>query len=402
MTNRREFLLMLTAGLVAAAVVITPVIAEEFFGTVTKVDMEGKTLTVLKKGGEEIEIKTTDSTEISATKGEMDLEKLARFVKKQEESGKHGASATITAENHVASRVLLGAFTVLAARPVIANVPKPRVAPPLPGPSQSQDGTRPGEERDDNSVKMKFCWCPPGTFLMGSPSSEPEREKDEGPAIVTLSRGFWMGKYEVTQSQWQTVMGASAQEQLAKAKGPALRGEGPEYPIYDVNLDEAVEFCRRLTETERRAGRLPAGWEYRLPTDAQWEYACRAGTTTATAFGDRVGSQDANCDGRFPYNGAAKGPYLERTAPVRGYRPNAWGLHDMPGNVWEWCGDGYAVALPGGVDPVGPSDAALWVIRGGGWFSSGWGCRSANRYGFDPADRCSDLGLRVARVPSGE
>ena len=124
---------MLTAGLVAAAVVMTPVIAEEFVGMITKVDMEGKTLTVLKQGGEDIEIKTTDSTEISATKGEMDPEKLTRFVKKQEESGKHGATATITAENHVASRVFLGAFKkkeaststpVLAARPVTANVPK--------------------------------------------------------------------------------------------------------------------------------------------------------------------------------------------------------------------------------------------------------------------------------------
>lgn len=178
-------------------------------------------------------------------------------------------------------------------------------------------GARPGEERDDNGLKMKFCWCPAGSFRMGSPLDEPERQSDEGPVNVALSRGFWIGKYEVTQSQWRLVMGTSLEDQRRKAGLPAeLYGEGKDYPMYFVSQSEAEEFCRKLTESERAAGRLSVAWTYRLPTEAQWEYACRAGTTTATAFGDRLGSQEANFDGNYPYNGAPKGPYLAGTAPI--------------------------------------------------------------------------------------
>jgi formylglycine-generating enzyme required for sulfatase activity len=248
---------------------------------------------------------------------------------------------------------------------------------------------------------MKLCWCPAvDSFRMGSPPGEPERSKDEGPVNVRLSRGFWLGKYEVTQRQWQQVMGKGLREQMALVNGVVVRGEGPDHPIYYVNHTEAEEFCRKLTASERAAGRLPAGWEYRLPTEAQWEYACRAGTTSATAFGDRLGSVDANFDGNYPYNGAAKGPYLESTAPVGRYKANRWGLYDMHGNVYEWCRDGYAEALPGGVDPQGPAAAAARVIRGGSWFSSGRSCRSAGRSRLVPEIRSSLLGFRVARVSS--
>ena len=118
-----------------------------------------------------------------------------------------------------------------------------------------------------------------------------------------------------------------------------------------VAWDDANAFCRKLTEPERQAGRLPAGWEYRLPTEAQWEYACRAGTVTATAFGDSLSSRQANFNGNNPYNGAENGPNLTRTAEVGTYPANAWGLHDMHGNVWEWCRDWYQRKLPGGNDP---------------------------------------------------
>jgi formylglycine-generating enzyme required for sulfatase activity len=257
-----------------------------------------------------------------------------------------------------------------------------------------QEGTRAGEERDENALKMKFCWCPAGTFRMGSPADEPGRWLSEGPVDVRLTRGFWMGKYEVTQSEWRRVMGSMP-------SGNFAWGQGDNYPIYWVSHDDAVAFCRKLTEAERGAGRLPSGWDYRLPTEAQWEYACRAGTTTATAFGDKLSSTEPNFDGNHPYNGAEKGPYLQKTAELGSYRPNGWGLHDMHGNVWEWCADWYDDKLAGGDDPVGPAQATRRVIRGGGWDSHGLLCRSAFRYKIDPGDRGFNLGFRVTRVPSG-
>jgi formylglycine-generating enzyme required for sulfatase activity/serine/threonine protein kinase len=270
----------------------------------------------------------------------------------------------------------------------------------------SEEGSRAGEERDDNALKLKLCWCPPGRFRMGSPTNEPERGKNEGPVNVTLSRGFWLGQFEVTQSQWQSVMGTTVKEQRVDQRN----GAGPDHPIYHVSHTEAEEFCRKFTESERGARRLPSGWEYRLPTEAQWEYACRAGTTTATAFGNRLGSVDANFAGGAPYNGAAAGPFLDKTAPVGKYRPNAWGLYDMHGNVWEWCRDGTGglsffddvEPLRGGVDPLGPAAAQGRVMRGGSWRIPGRDLRSAFRLPRPRDFRYCDLGFRVARVPSEE
>jgi formylglycine-generating enzyme required for sulfatase activity len=269
---------------------------------------------------------------------------------------------------------------------------------------------RAGEERNDNGLGMTFCWCPPGTFRMGSPRDEPGRLPGEGPVPVALSLGFWMGKFEVTQSQWRRVMGATLRAQRAKDPSQprpvgdgSMRdhvGEGPDHPIYFVSHAEAEEFCRKLTAAEHRAGRLPPGWDYRLPTEAQWEYACRAGTTTATPFGARLGGEDANFNGDHPYHGAPKGAYRRETTPVGSYPANAWGLHDMLGNVWEWCLDGFADERPGGVDPLGPSSAPDRVFRGGCWHDSGSSCRSAGpRHHGPPGDqRGSGLGFRVALV----
>jgi formylglycine-generating enzyme required for sulfatase activity len=267
------------------------------------------------------------------------------------------------------------------------------------------EGTRPGQERDDNALKMTFSWCPAGSFKMGSPPDEPERQKNEGgkdgKQVDVSLIGFWMGKYEVTQSQWQQVMGTSVRDQMAKAGSTSLSGEGPDHPIYCVSHAEVEEFCRKLTKTERAAGHLPAGWEYRLPTEAEWEYACRAGTTTPFAFGERLSTSEANFDGNFTYNGSAKGEYLGRTAPVGSYRPNAWGLFDMHGNVWEWCRDGYAEALPGGVGLTGPEGASHRVNRGGSWSCLPLNARAAYRFGYTPGERFSDLGFRLARGRSG-
>ncbi len=269
------------------------------------------------------------------------------------------------------------------------------------------EGRAAGELWEGNGLKMKFRWCPAGQFMMGSPKTEPERLDREGPVTVSLTRGFWIAQYEVTQEEWQTLMVTTIAHQQPKAKYPELYGQGARYPTYFVSHDEATEFCRELTTSEREAGRLPEGWEFRLPTEAQWEYACRAGTTTATAFGDNLSSKQANFDGSNPYNGAAKGLSLQKTCEVGSYQANAWGLHDMHGNVFEWCRDWYARTLPGGRDPEFSQRAFGRVIRGGSWSDYGRGCRSANRvwrsYEFWDGDldfRGNSVGFRLATVQS--
>jgi serine/threonine protein kinase/formylglycine-generating enzyme required for sulfatase activity len=278
--------------------------------------------------------------------------------------------------------------------------PVQRVKPGPGGRPKAGEGRRAGKERDDNALKLKLCWCPAGSFRMGSPAGEVDRVHNEGPVDVTLSRGFWMGKTEVTQSQWEKVMGTGLRDQKRKAGIGEIRGEGPDHPMYFVTYTEATEFCRKLTASERAAGRLPAGWDYRLPTEAQWEYACRAGTTTATAFGDRLGSDQANVAWDRPYNGASPGPNHRGTVPVGSFRPNAWGIVDMHGNVWEWCRDWYADSLAGGRDPEGLPSGPLRSKRGGAWCNVGAASRSAGRAALNPEVRYDFLGFRVARVPS--
>jgi sulfatase modifying factor 1 len=273
------------------------------------------------------------------------------------------------------------------------------------------DLARAGRERDDNGVGMTFCWCPPGTFHTGMVTDRPGRPLGASPQSVTLRHGFWVGKFEVTQAQWQRVMGASLREQRAKdprqprpvGDGTTRDhvGEGPDYPIYYTSHAEAEEFCRKLTGTERGAGRLELRWEYRLPTEAQWEFACRAGTTTVTAFGDRLGSAQANFDGIHPFNGAATGPYLHETTPVGRYPANGWGLHDMHGNVWEWCRDGFTETPGGGTDPVEDPSSSRRTYRGGCWHNPGALCLSASRARGEVGDRGSGLGFCVALVPIG-
>src|SRR4051794_15723075 len=162
-----------------------------------------------------------------------------------------------------------------------------------------------GDQREVAGIKL--CWCPPGKFIMGSPPGEPERRPDEDQVEVTLTQGFWMGKYEATQGQWKRVMGKLPGELTAELP------EGDDYPVGNVNFAEAEAFCARLIELARKSGELPEGWEFRLPTEAQWEYTCRAGTTTATSFGDTLSSKQANFQGK-PYNGAEPGnvTYIHR------------------------------------------------------------------------------------------
>jgi formylglycine-generating enzyme required for sulfatase activity len=235
---------------------------------------------------------------------------------------------------------------------------------------------------------------------MGSPPDEPGRNEDEAEVEVTLTKGFWMGKYEVTQGQWQRVAGKLPGELTAAG------GAGDDFPVYNVNYPEAEAYCRKLTERGRQASDLPTGWEFRLPTEAQWEYACRAGTITATAFGDQLSSKQANFQGRS-YNGAEKGPSLNRATQVGSYPANAWGLHDMHGNVYEWCREWYHQKLPGGDDPdlssmkgaMNRDGTFSRVRRGGAWCDDGRPCRSAFRLRYEPERRSDHIGFRVAIIP---
>ncbi len=229
-----------------------------------------------------------------------------------------------------------------------------------------------------NSVGMELVFVEPGTFQMGSDSEE--ASDDETPHDVTLSNGFWMGAYEVTQAEWKAVMGDNPSD-----------FKDPRAPVETVDWNLVNEYCRKLTESERRARRLPEGWSYHLPTEAQWEYACRAGTKTEYFFGDDLQPDQAN------FGASAIG----KTVTVGRYQPNKWGLYDMHGNVYEWCWDWYGDYEPGPdgqpvKDPVGPASGGIRVGRGGGWYDVAGSCRSANRYGNYPDGDVSILGFRVA------
>ena len=227
-----------------------------------------------------------------------------------------------------------------------------------------------------------FRLVPPGTFLMGSPADETDRD-DEKQHRVTLTKALYLGKYEVTQGQWEAVMGTN----------PSQNKEAAKLPVQTVIWDDAMAFCGKLTESERGAGRLPAGHEYRLPTESEWEYACRAGTQTAYGFGNEEGKLGDSA--WYSSNSGGKMHEVGRK------KPNAWGLHDMHGNVWEWCLD-WLGDYPAGAatDPVGPRTGSYRVSRGGGWdFNAGY-CRAADRRRGGPAGTISYLGFRVALAPS--
>jgi uncharacterized protein (TIGR02996 family) len=267
-------------------------------------------------------------------------------------------------------------------------------------------GVRPCVPRLTNSVGMELALIPPGAFLMGSPDSEEGHSEDEGPQHeVEGSRAFYLGVFPVTQGQWQRVMGRNPSHFRSRGGGKGqVRGlDTRDFPVECVSWEDAVAFCRKLSDLpeEARAKRL-----YRLPSEAEWEYACRGGAASSTPFhlGDSLSSTQANFDGNFPYGGAAQGPSLQRPTPVGSYNPNAWGLFDLHGNVWQWCADWYAddyYQQGPRRDPPGPPEGSRRVIRGGSWYGFGQFCRTAYRSWSGPAYRDDDLGFRVSLVLSG-
>ena len=242
-------------------------------------------------------------------------------------------------------------------------------------------------EIDCNGVKLKLVKIPAGTFKMGSPEDELGRYDDEKQHRVTLTKVFLLGKYQVTQAQWKAVMGSNPS-----------RSKGDNRPVENVSWDDTKSFCEKLNE--RYAGKLPRGYKFDLPTEAQWEYACRAGTKTALNNGKNLAGEGWFCDNLavvawYNYRGDGR-----ETHPVGQKRPNAWGLYDMHGNVWEWCRDWYDNYSNGAVtDPAGPQSGSYRVIRGGSWFIFARRCRSAIRGSSSPGDRDYDLGFRLALVP---
>jgi uncharacterized protein (TIGR02996 family) len=230
-----------------------------------------------------------------------------------------------------------------------------------------------------NAVGMRFAWVPPGIFLMGSPKTERERQDNETQHRVRLTKGLWLGVHPVTQAQWQSIMGNNPSQ---------FRGE--DLPVERVSWGDCQEFCAMLAQRDGR--------QYALPTEAEWEYACRAGTTAPFHFGAILNGTQANCNGNSPYGTKEKGPYQKRTSAVGSYRPNTFGLWDMHGNVWEWCQDGYRVthSPDDAENPVHLEEQGSGrVVRGGSWYDIARRCRGAHRGWFGPAYRLFTLGCRA-------
>ena len=238
-------------------------------------------------------------------------------------------------------------------------------------------------------IDVRFRWCPAGTFPIGSPSSEKDGQVDGDTVMVTHSEGFWMMETECWQELWVAVMGSSKSSEWTNQDGV-----GDPYPAYNISHDEATKFARKLNQLSEAGGVL-AGYEVRLPTEAQWEYAVRAGSKAAYCFGD-----DAGKLGDYAWYSGNSG---NKNHPVGTRKPNDWGIHDGHGSVWEWCSDYYASKYSAGslTDPVGPSWGSDRVLRGGGWSYPAELCRSAFRLGNDPSDRYGYLGFRVALISSG-
>ncbi|WP_205215850.1 formylglycine-generating enzyme family protein [Azospirillum brasilense] len=240
--------------------------------------------------------------------------------------------------------------------------------------------------RGGDPVVQRLRWIAPGRFLMGSPEDEAERSADEGPQhAVTLTRGFWLFDTACSQALWHAVTG----------ENPSQFKDDERCPVEQVSWHDVQGFLERLNQ---RVSGLSLG----LPTEAQWEYACRAGTTTPFSFGGTVTPDQVNYDGNRPYRDGPKGLFRKRTVPVGSLPPNPWGLHEMHGNVWEWCADGQRVyTADAATDPRGPeTDGAERVLRGGSWISFARYVRAAIRYRLAPDDRFGSFGFRCASGPA--
>jgi formylglycine-generating enzyme required for sulfatase activity len=280
----------------------------------------------------------------------------------------------------VAAAFLVAAAVSLAESPTVAE----RVIEDAPSEPESKPvEPKAGETRRFDGIGIEFVWIPPGTFLMGSPSSEAGRRANEGPVHeVTISKGFWMGKYEVTKAQWEAVMGTTPWAEEYSVF------DAPDSPAVYISWNDAQAFVSALNDL--------TGMAYRLPTEAEWEYACRATGTKAFCGGDG----DEVLDQYAWYRGNAWNTGANYARPVGQKKANEWGLHDMHGNAGEWCADWYSdtyYSVSPATDPTGPSSGSSRVWRGGRWFCFAFNLRSAVRFRGEPGNRIRDLGLRLCR-----
>jgi formylglycine-generating enzyme required for sulfatase activity len=256
-------------------------------------------------------------------------------------------------------------------------------------------------QKKAETPSLTMLWIPPGRFWMGSPASELERRESEGPQHLVQLQGFFLGQTPITQLQWRTVArwkpgkGEPAWQRRL-APDPSMF-KGDQRPVEGVSWSDANEFCRRLSQ---RTGRI-----YTLPSEAQWEYACRAGTITAFHFGATISTKLANVDGRQAYGTGPVGEHRGQTTDVASFPANPWGLHDMHGNVWEWCADHWHANYEGA-----PKDGRAWLddkadegearlLRGGSWGFHPRLCRSAYRNRMHPDGSYCDCGFRVCCLP---
>ena len=243
----------------------------------------------------------------------------------------------------------------------------------------------------DNAIPLDMIYIEGGRFAMGASEDEPEAGEDEKPQHEVNVQNFFMGRYPITQAQWRVV--AQWQKKKINLDPYPSRFKGDNLPVEQVSWYEAVEFCERLHARTKRP--------YQLPSEAQWEYACRAGTTTPFALGQTLTTEIANYDGNYTYNGGKEGEYRQKTTPVDHFGiANGYGLCDMHGNVWEWCADHWH-----GNYEDAPSDDKPWLsenedarrlVRGGSWGDVPWFCRSALRYHLTPEYRITRCGFRVS------
>ncbi len=245
-------------------------------------------------------------------------------------------------------------------------------------------------------IPLELMIIPAGSFEMGSPANELERFYREGPVHTVSLQSFALGRYAVTQAQWRAVAENLKKVEIYLNPDPS-NFKGSDRPVEEVNWLEAVEFCKRLS--------IHTGRQYSLPSEAQWEYACRAGTTTPFHFGETLSAEVANYDASVIYGEGTEGEYRQETTPVGSLGlANAFGLYDMHGNVWEWCQDHFHPSYEGA-----PTDGSAWLdetpsgeerrlLRGGSWLISPRFCRSAYRYNYAPDSRLNLLGFRVLLV----